>query len=348
MARTCQWRLSVYRNATNSGGGRRPVQRWVAHAEHRGDLTNRYAPVMTSREYTTHEGEKRPAGRGLENPSAIAAISLLTDNDPTIVETCRRQILRWGKTVRPLLIRTAEGVDRRLAHRASEVLRSVDLADWLERVRQFAVDLPHEGRMSWSRLEQGALLISAFNRRDPVDEAKTSSILDGYAEDLRGRVEGKAPITCARLLTDDLASRLGYAGSQSSFYDVANIQFSEVVSLRRGVPVTLTLLYVLVARRAGLDVTGVSIPDHFLLRVKGSRPVLIDPYHEGRQVTKADCLRYLRNAGYSLHTTSYLEDVHDRQILDCLLRNLLRVYGYQEDHELCSVLESARQALMRN
>lgn len=303
---------------------------------------------MTSSEYTTHEGGQQHAEDVPQSSSAIAAISLLTDNDPKVVDTCRRQILRWGTTVRPLLVRTTEGIDRRLAHRASEVLRSVDLADWLQRVRQFAVDLPHEGSMSWSRLEQGALLVSGFNRRDAVDEAKVTDMLDGYADDLRPRVEGKSPVTCARMLTDDLASRLGYAGSQSSFYDVANIQFSDVVSIRRGVPVTLTLLYALVARRAGLDVAGVAIPDHFLLRVKGARPVLIDPYHEGRQVTKADCLRYLRNAGYSLHTTSYLEDVHDRQILDCLLRNLLRVYGYQEDHELCSVLESARQALMRN
>lgn len=304
--------------------------------------------AMTSREFAAWKEKKESTEGRPTSSSALAAISLLTDNDPKVVHACRRQILHWGKTVRPLLVRTAEGVDRPLAARAREVLRSVDLADWLRRVRDFSVDLPREGRMTWSHLEQGVLLISSVDRRERVDETQLASILDGYAEELRPRVEGKSPVTCARLLTGYLGTRLGYAGSQSSFYDVANIHFDEVVSIRRGVPVALTLIYLLVARRAGLDVAGVSIPDHFLLRVKGPRPVLIDPYHEGRQVTKADCTRYLRHAGYSLHMTSYLEDVHDRQILDCLLRNLLRVYGYQEDHELCSILDSARQALMRD
>jgi regulator of sirC expression with transglutaminase-like and TPR domain len=273
---------------------------------------------------------------------------LLTDNDPVVVDTCRRQLLEWGSTVRSLLDQTASSQDGQLASCAGEVLRSIDLADWLQRVRDFAVGLPHEGRLEWQLLERGVLLISSLDRPIPIDEGKLRGVLDQYADELRPRVAGKSPVTAARILTGHLSTRLGYVGSQSSFYDVANIHFDEVVSLRRGVPVSLTVLYMLVARRAGLDVTGVAIPDHFLLRVNGSCPVLVDPYHEGRQVTKADCLRYLRHAGYSLHTTSYLEDVHDRQILDCLLRNLLRVYGYQEDTELCSVLESARQIMMRD
>ena len=111
-------------------------------------------------------------------------------------------------------------------------------------------------------------------------------------------------------------------------------------------PVSLSLLYLLVGRRAGLRVTGVALPDHFLVRVHGKNPVLLDPYHEGRSVTKADCIRYLRRTGFGLHTSSYLEDVSDKEVLACLVRNLHRVYGYREDHDSCVVLENVRQALM--
>jgi regulator of sirC expression with transglutaminase-like and TPR domain len=303
---------------------------------------------MASRESTTNHEEASVVSVEPTPSSALAAISLLTDNDPTVVDTCRRQLLEWGSTVRPLLDRTVRSRDQHLASCAGEILRSVDLADWLQRIRDFAVGLSHEGRLEWQVLERGVLLISSLDRPEPIDEGQLRSVLDHYADDLRPRVAGKSPVTAARILTGYLGTRLGYVGSQSSFYDVANIHFDQVVSLRRGIPVSLTVLYMLVARRAGLDVTGVAIPDHFLLRVNGPCPVLVDPYHEGRQVTKADCLRYLRHAGYSLHTTSYLEDMPDRQIFDCLLRNLLRVYGYQEDTELCTVLESARQVMMRD
>ena len=299
---------------------------------------------MSLREDPTQEvlNSKVPAGS-----SAAAAISLLTDSDHKVVDACRRQLLEWGESVQPLLVEASQGPDEPLAQRAGEVLRSVNLEIWLRKIREYASDLPGKGQIDGPQLEAGAMLIAELDSGGRYDRKQVGSLLDQYAAELEPAFEGKSAATCAKILAEYLAGQLGYAGSQSSFYSVSNVQFNEVVSVRRGVPVSLTLLYILVARRAGLEVAGVSLPDHFLVRVKARRPVLLDPYHQGRQVTRNDCVRYLRNAGYSLHTTSYLEDVHDRQILDCLLRNLLRVYGYQEDHELCSVLEKARQAFMR-
>ena len=296
------------------------------------------------------EQTRQPAERGAREPRAAtarAAISLLTDGDPSVVAACRRQILLWGSRVRDLLLESVAGGSPELAKVAGAMLRSVELRDWRDRVTCFAAALPSEGRMDWSQLEAGAVLLSELERDQPVDAAELEEILDSFGDELRPRARGKSAVSCARLLAGFLSGQLGYGGSQSSYYDVSHVQIDKVLNVRRGVPVALALLYILVGRRAGMNVTGVAIPDHFLVRVHGVRPVLIDPYHEGRQVTKADCTRYLRLAGYSLHTSSYLEDVSDRQILDCLLRSLLRVYGYQEDHECCSILETTRQALMR-
>ena len=277
--------------------------------------------------------------------SMLAAISLLTDPDPVVVQACERQILQWGTRVRSHLEAAAFDSEP-LRSKAGAMLRSLDLAEWCGEVASYASEVSAEGRMSWQQLERGALLISRMGRRDQIDVEEVGDVLDTYADELRPRFEGKSAMTCARLLAGYLNSQLGYGGSRSSYYEVSNIHFDQVLNVRRGVPVALTLIYILVGRRAGLDVTGVAIPDHFLVRVHGARPVLLDPYHEGRQVTKADCIRYLRIAGYSLHTTSYLEVVPDRQLLDCMLRNLLRVYGYREDNEHCLVLERARRTLV--
>jgi regulator of sirC expression with transglutaminase-like and TPR domain len=303
---------------------------------------------MHPSEFIDRQEEERATGDAPSTSSMRAAISLLTDQDPAVAQMCRTQILTWGEHVRPLLEQAAGGVERELCQSAAAMLRRIDLQDWRRRVAQFASGVPRVGQMSFEALESGALLLSSMGRhKGSVDAAGVAATLDAHADELRPRFHGKSAMTCARLLTGYLSNQVGYGGSQSSFYEVANIQFDDVVMFRRGVPVALALLFILVGRRAGIEVTGVAIPDHFLVRIHGTRPVLIDPYHEGRQVTKADCVRYLRIAGYSLHTTSYLEDVPDCQILDCLLRNLLRVYGYREDHELCSALENARRAIVR-
>lgn len=277
----------------------------------------------------------------------LAAISLLTDQDPKIAGACREQILRWGSDVRGLLEQTCKEGAPELRRVSRRMLCGLDRREWCERVADYAARIPSSGQMSWQDLEEGAVLLSSVGRVGQVDRRSLARVLDGFADELRPRFVNKSAVTCAKLLVGYLSSQLGFGGSMSSFYELSNIHFDKVLDLRRGVPVVLTLLYILVGRRAGLKVAGVAIPDHFLVRVHGTRPVLLDPYHEGRHVTKADCTRYLRMAGYSLHTTSYLEDVHDRQILDCLLRDLLRVYGYREDNEFCSVLETARQTLMQ-
>lgn len=303
--------------------------------------------AMRPQEFIDREDQER-ASDIPSTSSVIAAISLLTDQDPAITKTCRAQILAWGGRVRPLLEEAANTGDSALRSKADTMLRSMDLQEWHHRVEEFASIMPRVGQTSWETLEYGAVLLSSMGRRiSDVGVSDVRQTLDRYAEELAPRFRGKSAMTCSRLLSGYLSNKLGYSGSQSSFYEVSNVQFDKVVTARRGVPVALALLFILIGRRAGLEVTGVAIPDHFLVRVRGTRPVLLDPYHEGRQVTKADCVRYLRIAGYSLHTTSYLEDVHDSQILDCLLRNLLRVYGYREDNELCSVLENARRSLVR-
>ncbi len=278
--------------------------------------------------------------------TVLAAIELLGDDNPKIVEACRDQLLAWRDPARRHLNAAASHPDAVVRVRVRAVLRALDQKEWCSSVATFAANLPGEGHLDYRTLERGALLLSSLGRMGKVRASAVAAALDHHGEELRRRIDGKSTVTIARLLSGYLAGRQGYSGKQSSFYNASNVCLDTVVQRGLGVPVSLALLYMLVGRRAGLHVTGISIPDHFLVRVHGSKPVLLDPYHEGRSVTKADCVRYLRRAGLGLHTSSYLEDVTDRQVLGYLLRNLSRVYGYREDNDSCTALEYARQALM--
>ena len=88
------------------------------------------------------------------------------------------------------------------------------------------------------------------------------------------------------------------------------------------------LWYLLVARWAGLSAAGVAMPDHFLVRLHGVRPVLVDPLHGGRTITKVDCARHLRASGHD-QVREHLRDLTDREVLIHYLRGLQRAAAHR-------------------
>jgi hypothetical protein len=85
-----------------------------------------------------------------------------------------------------------------------------------------------------------------------------------------------------------------------------------------GAPIALSLVYMLVARWAGLSAAGVAMPGHFLVRLHGRRPVLVEPCRGGRTITKSDCMRHLRHVGRR-PVAPLLRDLDDREVLRAYL-----------------------------
>ena len=106
----------------------------------------------------------------------------------------------------------------------------------------------------------------------------------------------------------------------------------------------LTLLYLLVARWAGLSAAGVALPNHFLVRLHGPRPVLLDPFHGGRTITKTDCARYLRSQGVE-RVQEHLRDLTDREVLIHYLRALRRASAPRNQTEGQASLDRALSLL---
>lgn len=86
-----------------------------------------------------------------------------------------------------------------------------------------------------------------------------------------------------------------FAGNDAQYDDPRNSFLNEVLDRRTGIPITLALVYMEVARRAGIDAEGVNFPGHFLVRVRGaqgtqySRDVIIDAHHGGALLTESMC-----------------------------------------------------------
>lgn len=172
------------------------------------------------------------------------------------------------------------------------------------------------------------MLLSNMIRTFGPLAADVARRLRGRAHELRAEFAGRSLPVCARLLAERLHDEMGLRGGDASVLDPNHVLIDRVLEWRTGIPVSLSLIYLLVARWAGLSAAGVALPDHFLVRLHGVRPVLVDPYHGGRAVTKADCARHLRATGHD-QVREHLRDLSDREVLIHYLHALRRAAHYR-------------------
>lgn len=99
-----------------------------------------------------------------------------------------------------------------------------------------------------------------------------------------------------RAITDELFVRQGFRGDEGDYYDPRNSYLHEVIERRRGIPITLSIVYLAVGRRLGQSVAGINAPGHFLVR---SGAAIVDPFDGGRVWSDASFLEHLRQLGAS-------------------------------------------------
>jgi regulator of sirC expression with transglutaminase-like and TPR domain len=136
----------------------------------------------------------------------------------------------------------------------------------------------------------------------------------------------------ARFLHDEE----GLRGNESDYYDPRNSLLSDVLDRGLGIPITLSIVWVDVARRLGLEAAGVGFPGHFLVQVAsdGGSELLVDPFH-GRLVDLRDCETLLaRAAGPRARVDiGMLRPAAPREILVRLLRNLKHAHAQRDEFE---------------
>ncbi|MCS7002429.1 MAG: transglutaminase-like domain-containing protein, partial [Dehalococcoidia bacterium] len=179
-------------------------------------------------------------------------------------------------------------------------------------------------------LTEGALLIAAWIRPSPDADAiirDTRATLDGFAT----AVEGRLPSTDAReraiALLSWLTRDLGFRGNQWHYDDPRNSQLPEVVRRRVGIPITLSVVYLHLARQLQLAAFGAPMPGHFIVGVSTeSGPVYLDVFHGAVVTTEELARRVTRLGADRSRLASYLAPASPRQILYRMLQNLKAIY----------------------
>jgi regulator of sirC expression with transglutaminase-like and TPR domain len=188
----------------------------------------------------------------------------------------------------------------------------------------------------------------------PLVEAAASVALDAYPTlDLQGtmaavdRLAGQLSDDCRGASTETARLqralrffyvRQGFAGNDQAYYDPDNSYLHRVIETRRGIPITLAVLFAELARHVGLDVDGVAFPGHFLLRVNLHEGMaVIDPF-TGKSLDRAELDRWA--APHGVGAERLLGPASDRQILIRMLGNLRAIHTMQGRADLLAKVEA--------
>ena len=180
---------------------------------------------------------------------------------------------------------------------------------------------------------------------DPaLDTQAVLAEIDALAARLRRRLAADAPpLQRLRLLNRYFFEELGFGGNVNDYYDRRNSYLPDVLRTRRGIPITLALLYVELATQLGLDAAGVSFPGHFLVKLHvhtGGQigEVVIDPF-DGRSLSREDLeerlLPYRHQRGLvgddEVPLGLFLQRAAPRAVIARLLRNLKEIHRGARD-----------------
>jgi regulator of sirC expression with transglutaminase-like and TPR domain len=176
-----------------------------------------------------------------------------------------------------------------------------------------------------------ALAVAAELRA--VDADAAIGKLDVLGADL-SRVAGQTeqrPLELSLACRQLLGREHGFAGDRDHYDDPDNSMLDIVLSRRRGLPILLSVIYIEVARRAGIPLAGVGLPGHFVVGHFGTDPpVLLDPFNGGALVDAPG--------------SEIVRPWHPHQIATRMLNNL--VASYQRRGDLSRAIRAARMRLM--
>jgi regulator of sirC expression with transglutaminase-like and TPR domain len=178
-------------------------------------------------------------------------------------------------------------------------------------------------------LVRGATAI-AMHQIENVDAAEVDATLQRLADSVRSRVRGTQPQALLAHLHDVLFDEEQFIGNQEDYYNTSNSYLPEVLRTKRGLPITLSLIYKIVAERLGLRAWGIGLPGHFLCGVEiDGVTMLVDPFSGGRIVTVDEAhARMQEMLGPDVEwSDELLQPVSNRHWLTRMLQNLLHTYG---------------------
>lgn len=253
-------------------------------------------------------------------------IKLLGDDSDTVRTAVHKELLAFGADLLTLIQDQEIPLNKEQQSLISSLLKDHD-RKWLRGCWTEWTILDEE-----QRLEQALARLAEFQSGRDYP-AKLTPLLDKLAEEYEALNTIKDPFR----LADFLFKEKGLKGARADYYKPDNSNLVYVIEQKRGIPISLACIYILVGQRLGLDIRGCNFPGHFLARATTKDEVLlVDCYDAGRLLSDEIIVNSEDTEGYTvLNSKDLLVDSY--HIVARVLRNLVEAYdqaGFEADSKL--------------
>ena len=257
-------------------------------------------------------------------------ISFLDDDDPKMAAIAQEQLRANFQQAAPAM---KEAIAKAPNGPGKKVEQFLQKLHWEVLETEFK-ELAAKGEKRFD-LEEGVFLLARFARPD-LDVPACLKVLDDMALEMALRLYSKdEPGIVVKKINDFLFKEQGFAANKENYYDPDNSFIDRVLERKVGIPISLSCVYLSLAKRLHLPIYGVGMPGHFLVKYETEdTEIYIDPFNKGKVMTRLDCMRYLLGAGYGFQE-SFITRCRPRDILKRMINNLIMIYDQagKMDHE---------------
>lgn len=257
-------------------------------------------------------------------------IYLLEDPDPFIKANVRNRLFELGEQAVPLLDQQkSESKDDDERELINEIIQWITFGS----LEEDFMDVLEGGVANLEELEEAVFILARFEN-PTLREGEYKRKLDRFAsmvqDDINYQIEESKKM---QILLDFVFDELGFRGSNVDYYNPDNSFLHRVIDRRQGLPISLGLIVLFLARRLDLPFFGVNMPIHFMLKYKGELDeVLIDPFDRGKKVTYNQCYFFLKQNGVE-PKSDHFDSARPHEILARCIRNLIQSYSRLEKED---------------
>ncbi|HKK44764.1 MAG TPA: transglutaminase-like domain-containing protein [Balneolaceae bacterium] len=250
-------------------------------------------------------------------------VYLLEDPDPYVQAEVKNRLFELGERAVPLLDQQkSQTTNEESRQQLSEIIHWITFSS----VEEDFLDVLEGGLRNMKQLEDAVFILARFDNptlRESEYKQKLDRFADMIRDDIRFSLNESQEM---HTVLDFVFSELGFSGSIADYYNPENSYLNRVIDRRQGLPISLALIVLFLARRLDLSFYGINMPIHFMLKFNGQQgEIFIDPFDHGKIVTYNQCYYFLKQNGVE-PKSMHFEVADEAAILARCIRNLINSY----------------------
>jgi regulator of sirC expression with transglutaminase-like and TPR domain len=263
-------------------------------------------------------------------------IKLLDDNDEFVYQHVKSKLMEIGNDALPALLMSLTNDNPLLNERIKNIIDEIYFSEVNAKFKELS-------EKKENILEEAVFLIANFGYpemdmnkyKNELDEMSTKLNVSIAKMKTNPLIPHDDPLQIIKIINHFLFYQQGFKGNTENFYEPENTFFNDVMDRKKGIPISLSILYLLVCKRLNLPTYGVNLPAHFIIKYVDERDEFyIDPYNNGIVISKSEAVKFLSRIGLTkedFDSISFLKIADDKDIIKRSLNNLVNIYTRSGD-----------------